>query len=260
MKNVILKSFVFLLMITSSITVYGWGQKGHDVTCNIAQRHLSKKAKKQIANLLDGRSIVYWSNWMDNASHTPEYAYTSTWHYLNIDADQTFDSQPRNSFGDVVTAITAQIELLKDKNRSRDEKVLALKFLVHLVGDLHCPMHMGHLSDRGGNRWQVQFFDKGTNLHSIFDSDMVESAHKWTFTEWTNELDILSPAEQSLVTAGNIETWARETHAITTRLYEATPVGSKLSFNYIYEWTETIEQQFLRGGLRLAKVLNEIFK
>lgn len=251
---------LFLLMIVSATSAYGWGQKGHDITCDIAQRHLSKSARKQIAYLLEGRSIVYWSSWMDNASHSKEYAYTSTWHYLNIDADQTYDSQSRNPKGDVVVAINNQIRILKDRTTTKDEKTLALKFLVHLMGDLHCPMHMGHVSDRGGNRWQVQFFDKGTNLHGIFDSDMVESAHKWTHTEWAQELDILSPAEQAVVTEGDIDTWGRETHAITTKLYESTPVGSKLSYDYVYEWTETLEQQFLRGGLRLAKVLNEIFK
>ena len=257
LKIVLLALVAFCL---SNNTAYGWGQKGHDITCAIAQRHLSKKAKKHISDLLDGRSIVYWSSWMDNASHSKEYAYTSTWHYRNIDADQTYDSQPRNPNGDVVLAINDQIRILKDKSTTREEKVLALKFLVHLVGDLHCPMHMGHVSDRGGNRWQVQFFDRATNLHSIFDSDMVESAHKWTHTEWAQELDILTPAEQALVTAGDVDTWGRETYAIASKLYETTPIGSKLSYDFVYEWTEPIEQQFLRGGLRLAKVLNDIFK
>lgn len=260
MNGFLTKALAAVLMAASSTAVFGWGQKGHDITCDIAQRHLTKKAKKQITELLDGRSIIYWANWMDNASHTKQYAYTSTWHYRNIDADQTFDSMPKEEKGDVVNAINAQIELLKSQGKTRDERVLALKFLVHLVGDLHCPMHMGHKSDRGGNQWQVQFFNKGTNLHGIYDSDMVESAHKWTHTEWAQELDILSPTQEGVVTEGDVDKWARETYAITSRIYDATPVGAKLSYDYVSEWTPTLEQQFLRGGLRLAKVLNDIFK
>ena len=88
-------------LLAVSVNGYSWGQKGHDVTCALAEKHLTKKAKKQITELLDGRSIVYWANWMDNASHTPEYKYTSTWHYKNIDADKTYENAPLNENGDV---------------------------------------------------------------------------------------------------------------------------------------------------------------
>ena len=143
---------------------YSWGQKGHDVTCAVAQNHLTRKAKKQISNILDGKSIVYWANWMDNASHTPDYRYTLTWHYKNIDADETFGQALLNENGDVVRAINEQIDALKSGKLSKEEQALSLKFLVHLMGDLHCPMHLGHRSDLGGNRWQVQYFGKGTTF------------------------------------------------------------------------------------------------
>lgn len=247
-------------IVAGTTEALSWGQKGHDVTCAIAQKHLSPKARKQVTALLDGKSPVYWANWMDNASHTKQYSFTSTWHYKNIDAEETYENAQVNRKGDVVLIIPSQIEVLKSKTSSLDDKKLAMRMLVHLVGDIHCPMHMGHKSDRGGNKWQLQYFGKGTNLHSIWDSSIIESAHKWSYDEWVKEIDTVSPKEVRAITAGSVNDWGKETYAITCQIYESTPVGSKLSYDYVSQWTPTIEQQLLRGGLRLAAILNEIYK
>lgn len=247
-------------LLAVSVNGYSWGQKGHDVTCAIAQKHLTKKAQKQIGEILDGKSIVYWANWMDNASHTPQYKHTSTWHYKNIDADETYENAELNDKGDVIRAVNEQVAALKSGKLSKEEKALSLKFLVHLMGDMHCPMHMGHKSDRGGNRWQLTYFGKGTNLHSIWDSGVIESAHKWTYSEWVEQIDTNSKEIDAQMAQGTPESWGKETYEICKKIYDTTPVGSKLSYDYVSEWSETIETQLLRAGLRLARVLNEIFK
>ena len=100
-----------------SVDGYCWGQKGHDVTCAVAQRHLTRKAARKIDEILDGKTIVYWANWMDNASHTPEYRYTSSWHYRNTDEGETFSGAPLNENGDVVRAVNEQIAALKSGSR-----------------------------------------------------------------------------------------------------------------------------------------------
>lgn len=247
-------------LLAVSVTGYSWGQKGHDVTCAVAQKHLTKKADKKISEILDGKSIVYWANWMDNASHTPDYKYTSTWHYKNIDADETFGNAALNENGDVIRAINEQIAALKSGKLSKEEQALSLKFLVHLMGDLHCPMHMGHKSDRGGNFWQVRYFNNGTNLHSIWDSSIVESAHKWTYTEWVEQIDTNGKEVNKEIMSGTPESWGEETYGICKSVYDSTPVGSKLSYDYVSTWTPVIETQLLRAGLRLASVLNDIFR
>lgn len=247
-------------LLLLSVNGYSWGQKGHDVTCAIAEKHLTRKAGRQISMILDGKSIVYWANWMDNASHTPEYSYTSTWHYKNIDADETFDNAKVNEHGDVVRAVEEQIAALKSGKLNKDEKALSLKFLVHLMGDLHCPMHMGHRSDLGGNRWQVRYFRDGTNLHSVWDSGIVESAHKWTYSEWVEQIDTYGRDLDRKIAEGTPETWARQTYEISKDIYTSTPSGSKLSYDYVSRWSGTVEEQLLRAGLRLASVLNDIFR
>lgn len=246
-------------LLVFAINGYSWGQKGHDVTCAIAEKHLSRKAKKQISEILDGKSIVYWANWMDNASHTPEYKYTKTWHYKNIDAGETYEQAALEEKGDVVRAINDLIAELKSGNQTKEEQALSLKFLVHLMGDLHCPMHMGHKSDLGGNRWQVQYFGRGSNIHSVWDSGLVESAHKWTYTEWVDQIDTYSREENRKIVEGDPVSWGEETYEVCKKVYDATPVGSKLSYDYVSEWAPVAEMQLLRAGLRLAAVLNGIF-
>lgn len=259
--SVVLKSaWAGILMMVFAVDGFAWGQMGHDVTCAVAQKHLSKKAAKRVNEIFDGRSLVYWANWMDNASHTPEFAYTSTWHYKNIDADETFDNAVVNPNGDVITALESQIAALRSGKLNKFQEALALKMVIHFMGDLHCPMHMGHKSDRGGNKWQVQWFRNGRNLHSIWDSGVIESAHKWTYSEWANEIDCVSKAEMAAICGGTLQDWGRETYEYATKIYEGTPAGSKLSYDYVSEWAPVVEQQLERGGLRLAAVLNEIFK
>lgn len=260
-----LKSLFFVTLLCAGMaagttTARAWGQKGHDVTCSIAERHLTKKAARKISQVLDGKSIVYWASWMDNASHTPEFSYTKTWHYKDIDPDETYETCALCETGDVVTGINSQVEALKSGTLNKEAEAIALKMLIHMVGDLHCPMHTARKSDLGGNRWQVQFFNNGKNLHSVWDSDLVETAHKWTYSEWTDQIDRADKAAIKEMSAGTPDDWCKETHGIAEMIYDKTPVGTKISYNYISEAAPIIEQQFLRGGLRLAALLNEIYK
>ena len=168
---------------------FAWGQKGHDVTAHIAERHLTPEAAEKVRKALDGYSPVYIANWLDFASYWPEYAYSKTWHYLNIDEGETLESMPRNPKGDVLTAVTELTEKLKSGHLTPEEETISLKMLIHLVGDMHCPMHLGRLSDLGGNKRPVRFFGRDTSLHSAWDTNIPEAAHKWSYSEWQQQID-----------------------------------------------------------------------
>lgn len=254
------KFFLLVNLAFTGLNMFGWGQKGHDVIAYIAECHLTPTTKITVEELLDGKSIVYYSNWLDNASHTPEYSYTKTWHYKNIDADQTFENAPINKDGDIVEAINKQISILSDPNSSTDDKRLSLIILVHLLGDIHQPMHMGHASDRGGNSHRVSFFDRSSNLHSVWDSSLPEAAHKWSYTEWQNQIDRSTANDIDIIVSDkNPMSWGYETYLLANEIYDKTPENFKISYDYIAEWTPIIEAQFLKGGLRLADLLNSLF-
>lgn len=248
------------LTLIPGLSAFGWGQKGHDTVTCIAENHLTPATKTAVENLLDGKSIVYWANWLDNASHTPEYAYTKTWHYKNIDADMNFENAPNIPEGNIVDAIRQQTAVLIDADATPDQKSLALKMVIHFLGDIHQPLHMGHASDRGGNQWDVKYFNRDNNIHSVWDSSLPESAHKWSYSEWRDQIDRATPEEELLIVSGGTpESWGKETYEICTRVYNATPRGTNISYDYISQWTLTIEEQFLKGGLRLADLLNSVF-
>ncbi len=256
-----MKKFITLFVsVISFLYAAGWSQKGHDVVAFIAEQHLTTNARIQVATLLQGRSMVYWSNWLDNASHTPEYEYSKTWHYKNIDADQTYEDCTLNPKGDVVTALKDQLEVLADTTQKAEIRTLALKMIIHLMGDLHQPMHMGHASDAGGNRVDVIYFGSKKNLHSIWDGSLVESAHKWSYSEWQYNIDRISPETEAQIAAGTIDDWAKQTYLIATKVYEYFKPDTKVSYDDVARWSPVIERQFLFGGVRLAAVLNEIFK
>lgn len=256
MKRIV--SFSLFVSLVTSMAL-AWGQKGHDAIAAIAERHLTPAAQAAVDSLLEGRSLVYWANWLDNASHTREYAYSKTWHYKNVDKGVRYEEAPANPAGDAVTAIKGQMETLRDGMAPFEKSQTALKMLIHIVGDMHQPLHMGHATDLGANRITVDFFGREAKLHAVWDSRILESGHNWSYTEWADQLDRLTAAEAEAVAGGSLDDWAKETLAVASVVYDAFPEGKRISYNEVAEWEPVIEQQLLRGGLRLARVLNSLF-
>ena len=251
---------IIVVALLSYLPSFGWGQKGHDVVAYIAECNLKPEVYQKVVKKLGDHSLVYYANWLDNASYSDQYRYTKTWHYANVDEGYTYDTMPKNEKGDVVTAINGIIAELKSGKLSAEQENVRLRMLIHLVGDIHCPMHAGHLSDRGGNSVIVKFFDKETKLHSLWDTALVEAAHKWSYTEWEQQLNRYCTAEcKAELSKGEATDWLNESHAIATEIYKATPEKRKVSYDYIAYYAPVIEQRLLAGGLRLARILNEIY-
>ena len=229
--------FVCLLLLGAARQVLAWGQKGHDVVAYIAENRLTPEAAEKIDKVLGGHSPVYYANWMDNASHTPAYAHTKSWHYVNIDAGETLDTMTPNPNGDVLRAVDSLVVRLKSGGLSETEEFDALRMLIHLVGDMHCPMHQGHLSDLGGNR-----------------------VHNWSHPEWQDQIDRVAEDEATAIAAGEPRDWVLETFDICRGIYDRTPEGTRISYDYVAEYAPVVEQQLLRGGIRLARLLNEIYR
>ena len=253
---------VLLIIMTALIPAMAlaWGPKGHDTVAYIAEKHLSKKTLQKVTAILDGHSLVYVANWMDNASHSDEYAYTKTWHYVNVDPNEgTYANSAKESAGDAVTAINTIVENLKSGELSAEEEKAQLMMLIHIVGDIHCPMHAGHKRDRGGNGTKVKFFGNQKKLHSVWDSEIVESAHKWSYSEWQYQVDRATPKQEKVYTQGTPNDWIEETVVLANTIYESASEVDNMSYDYVAEFAPVIEEQFLKGGIRLAKLLEEIY-
>ena len=262
-------AFLSIFMLVESISLYAWGPMGHDVVAAIAEQHLTKKARKEIAKLLDGKSIVYYSSWMDKIQNSPYwndgYNATKTWHYANVDMGHTYQTMPKEKNGDVVSALEKLTDAMTNHYAELTDsmKVDYLKMIVHMVGDLHCPMHAGRLSDRGGNQTKVRWFRQNTNIHSVWDSKMIESARKWSHSEWVFHLDRTDRRYRKEVVAGSYEDWFSGTVQNAARIYDYIEATGKenpnLTYQFVYDFSPLLEEQLLLGGYRLAYVLNNIF-
>ena len=266
-KTVITLLSIFMLL--NATAAFAWGPMGHDVVAAIAEQHLTPKAKKNISKILDGKSIVYYSSWMDSIQNSPYwengYNKTKTWHYANVDKGLTYQTMPKNPDGDVVTGLEFLTKELMENfdNLTDSTKADYVKMIVHMVGDLHCPMHAGRLSDRGGNGMKVRWFGQNTSLHSLWDSKIVESARKWNYSEWVEQLDRTDKKFKKSVMCGTYEEWFVDTVKGAASIYEYVEnmgvENPNLSYKYVYEFSPLLEDRLLVGGYRLAYVLNMIF-
>jgi hypothetical protein len=228
------------------------------VTGEIATKHLTKRAKRKIDKLLKGQSLAYVSTFADEIKSDRKYSAFSAWHYVNMGLDENYETAEKNPKGDLVTAIAKCISVLKDPKQKESDKVFYLKMLVHLVGDLHQPMHIGQKEDRGGNRIKVQWFGQGTNLHAVWDTKMIE-AWNMSYLELANNAKDLSRSQVKAIEKGSVEDWVNEVHAITKELYSSVKEGENLRYRYSYDHFATVRTQLQKGGIRLAKILNGIY-
>ena len=148
--------------------------------------------------------------------------------------------------------------VILDESTSKQDKVFYLKLLVHFMGDLHQPMHVGRKEDKGGNTVQVKWFGSGTNLHSVWDSKMIEH-YNMTYTELAENANKISKEQVAFLQQGTVVDWVNDTQTYAIKVYASAEVGEKLGYNYMYTNFEMARSQLQKGGIRLAKVLNDLF-
>jgi hypothetical protein len=252
-----------------------WGKTGHRVVAAIADTQLSGLARAQIQQILGyGESLDEAANWPDEMRAAPGEFWQKTatpWHYVTLNG-VVYDHAPPE--GDALTALDKFTATLKDPNASRADKQLALRFVVHIVGDLHQPLHVGKCCDKGGNDVKVTWFGKPTNLHAVWDSQLVDD-EQLSFTELAAKLERhISPQDVVKWWDPNPRDWIVESAEIRDTLYPTKgdmpkpPRGKKklkkgtlpdLSYTYVYKFTPVMEQRLSQAGVRLAAYLNSIF-
>lgn len=258
MKKIYISLILCCLISNSILATDFWGQNGHRVTGRIAEKHLTNRAKRNIDRLLKGQSLAFVSTYADEIKSDRKYTKYNPWHYVNFPIGEKYDPSKRNPAGDIIYAIAYCTKVLKDENSSNEDKVFHLKMLVHLVGDLHQPLHIGRAEDKGGNDIQVRWFNNGTNLHSVWDTKMIDSFNM-SYIELANNAEQLSKNEIKAIQEGSVTDWMYETRNLTVKAYNSVKVGQKLRHRYSYLYFPIVREQLQKGGIRLAKILNDIF-
>ncbi|MBL4663456.1 MAG: S1/P1 nuclease [Flavobacteriaceae bacterium] len=258
MKYLLLFLFCFSSLTLTSFSYEDWGKTGHRATGEVAQKHLSRKAKRAIDKLLDGQSLAFVSNYGDDIKSDDAYRSYGPWHYVNFPFDKTYNTHPKSEKGDLVAAINTCVSILKSKSSTKDEKVFHLKMLVHFIGDLHQPLHVGKADDKGANDFQVLWFNEGTNLHSVWDTKMIES-YNMSYSELAANTKRLSGAQLKHIMEGDVQSWMAESRTLCLDIYANTKAGEKLGYRYMYKYINVARFQMQKGGIRLAVLLNDIF-
>lgn len=254
-----------ILLPLFPLTSFAWGVTGHRVVAEIASRHLSPQARKAVTALLGKQSMAMVANWPDfiKSDTTHKYDHTSSWHYMDFPAHSSrpqFEGLVQKETGENLYVETnALIKQLKDPAVSKADKQFALTFLIHLIGDMHQPLHVGHPEDQGGNKINVTWFDRPTNLHRVWDEHLIEF-QQLSYTEYTQALDTASVTEIRQLQSGTIKDWMFESSQLADKVYALTQPNDKLSYRYNYWFIKDLNQQLLKGGLRLAAILNSIYK
>ena len=241
-----------LLILAGALPAHAWGKTGHRVTAAVAQTYLSQTADSAVKDILGPEGIAEASDWPDFMRSSPDDFWRSDanpYHYVTIPKDTTYSDGTPPQEGDAITALAKFRTIALDPDAVLEDRQLALRFIIHLVGDLHQPLHAGNGTDRGGNQFVCTFFDEMTNLHEVWDERLI-NYEELSYSEWTEWL-------VQKITPDQLAEWADESAAIRDTIYPDTQI---LSWNYVYESRPILRQRLSMGGVRLAAYLNEMFE
>jgi len=259
MKNLgcILVAFVFGIFMMQASNP-DWGSTGHRTVGQIAEGYLKGKTKRKIEKLLDGKSLALVATFGDDIKSDKRYKEFYTWHYINMPLDMDYQNSEKNPEGDLITGIEKCKSVILDENSSNEDKVFYLKLMVHFMGDLHQPMHIGRKEDKGGNAIDVKWFGSNTNLHSVWDSKMI-GQFDMSYTELAENAGKLNKDQVKEIESGTLVDWVNDTHKFSVEVYGTAVQDENLSYEYMYQYFGITQSQMQKAGIRLAKVLNDLF-
>lgn len=273
MKKLIL--FLTFAALCATQNLFAWGRLGHATVAYIAEQHLTKKAKTHLDKYLDGRSIVYYASWLDDykpqmlvdLGYDPETGdrMHQLPHTFSVDAEG--DVVPGNRWPDTdkylancLYYIEESSDLLKDHVRELDDstRLARIQLIVHCVGDMHCPAHIRYPGNTTIGYYKVNYFGKEMRYHTIWDSEIIQRPHPWSFSDLAWMLDRYTAAEQAEITTGTVNDWGRDSAAASLCIYDV-QAGDIVGHEFIKKYKPLAESQIAKAGYRLAAVLNDVF-
>ena len=254
------KLFSALSLLLISTVSFAYDVVGHRIVADIAYNNLTDKARAQADKVLGKKGLVYEATWADEVRSDNKYAYSYQWHYQDLDDNITsadikklLDNPTAEGEHLFFALDQMQARLKKDKNDAE-----ALKFLIHFVGDLHQPMHMGRKDDKGGNKVDFNWFGRKTNLHSVWDGALIEN-QKMSYSEYSQYLqDKFEPRKAEFKKHGILQSILAG-YEVRNQIYNYDTSDTN-NYHYVYQFGDKLDEMLYRGGIQLANVLNAIYK
>ncbi|MFO8233061.1 MAG: S1/P1 nuclease [Longimonas sp.] len=258
----------FLLVATSvsllTLALFGfrpgtvqWGRVGHAITGAVAQQHLTDTARAEVERILGDMSMVEATTWMDRVRSTEEYAHTADWHWVTVPSDTTYDETTKNPNGDIIAEVERMIAALHEGDLSPEAEREYLMMVIHMIGDIHQPLHVGTGTDRGGNDATVTWMGEPSNLHRVWDTDMIVSWHD-DYAVWADAINHPTDAQVADWQRATVRRWAEESVDYREAVYDV-PADSSIGWTYRNERLPIVEKRLLKAGVRIAGVLNAIY-
>lgn len=239
-----------------------WGMLGHRIVGEIASSFLTPKAKAEVEKILGNESLAMSSTWADFIRSDSNYKYLTQWHYIDFAEDMTYDQMKeylsKDTNVNAYTKLNFLIKQLKNKQLQQKDKQLYLRMLVHIIGDLHQPLHVSPRGDNGGNSIKVKWFSEESNLHRVWDENLIQY-QELSYTEYVKAINFSSKKEREEWQKQPISQWLFESYTKSKELRIGIKDGDKLGYVYNFKNIALANQQLLKGGVRLAGVLNSIF-
>lgn len=258
MKKLLIASA--LLAASSIQQVHAWGQTGHRITGAIAEQYLSTQARAAIRQLLPNESLAEASTYADEMRSNPDEFWqkeAGAYHYVTVPKGKHYHEVGAPEQGDAYTALEKFSKIVKDKKAPLEERQRALRFIVHIIGDLHQPLHAGNGTDKGGNDMKLEFFWENSNLHRVWDSGLIDK-RQLSYTEWTQWLsEKITPEQAKTWNTSDPLVYIAESAAIRDTIY---PETERLSYDYLYQHMPIVKERLQEGGVRIAAYLNDMFK
>ncbi len=249
-----------VLLALAAPPARAWGPTGHRAIGLLAESYIAPRARAGLREILGSESLAEASTWPDFMRSSPDLFWrlrAGPWHYVTVPDGKTWEEVGPPPGGDAVTALRQFAATVRNPEAPLADRQLALRFIIHIVGDLSQPLHVGNGRDRGGNDVRVTFFGQRTNLHALWDAGIIDS-QLLSHSEWAAWLDRrLTPEQLRAWSSPDPLQWVADSQAIRGRLY---PRGSTdLGYAYVFEHLETLKEQLAKGGLRTAAYLNWLF-
>jgi len=261
-KNKIKAGLMIAAMAYFPVKASAWGMIGHRVVGQVADYYLTAKARKGVQKVLGPESMAMAANWPDFIKSDTTFNYLSAWHYVNLpgglDQQGVYQFLNTEKGPNVFNKIPEMVSILKNPQSNTDQKRMALRILIHLVGDLHQPMHTARKEDLGGNKISVTWFGQKSNLHKVWDEGLVDY-QQLSYTEYAAAINHPTREQFKTWSATSLQDCVYESYMICNRIYDHIKPDDKLSYRYNFDYIDTVNEQLLKGGIRLAKIINDIY-
>jgi hypothetical protein len=259
--HAIVTAFVAAVSLMATCQVaFAWGQIGHRVTGAIAEKYLSFEARAAVREILgpsEGLAeAATWPDFMRSSTETFWKNEAPPYHFVTVPVGKSYAEVGAPPEGDAVTALRRFAAVLKDPPAGLESKRLALRFTVHIIGDLHQPLHAGSGADHGANDVKVKFFGEETNLHAVWDEGLI-GREQLSYTEWSDLLSAKITDDLARAWSNHDPlVWIGESTAIRDKIY---PTGDNISWRYHFDHIGIVREQLQKGGIRIAVYLNKLF-